>query len=129
MAVMATKNTKAQGKAKKPARRAWGSTPGAKTQAATNDHDVARRWQEYWKCRKDLEEAVAAVRSAEQELTTARELERTRRELFDRTKNSLKELLEVEPASARAGSGKKTLEFPLAEPKGADTSEKLPAPR
>ena len=122
------KNTKAQGKAK-PARRASGSTAGAKSQAATNDRDVARRWQEYWKCRKDLEEAVAAVRSAEQELAAARDLERTRRELFDRTKNSLKDLLEVEPASAHATSGKKTLEFPLGEPKRAETSEKLPAPR
>ena len=122
---MATKHSKRPGRAKAATRR--GATGDAKGEATSN-RDVARRWQEYWKCRTDLEEAVAAVRAAEQKLAVSRELEHTRRELFDRTKNSLKELLEVEPASARSGTGRKGLELPL-EPKSAEASDKLPAPR
>jgi hypothetical protein len=83
---------KARGK-KAPAKAK--ASPGRK--AGT---EVERTWRDYLQCRTELEKAVAAVQEAETSLAAARELERSCREVFDRTKNGLKSLLEVEPASA-----------------------------
>jgi len=58
--------------------KAKASKPGPKK------NDVEHRWREYWQCRTALEKSVAAVRSAQQNLAEARQLERTRREVFDR---------------------------------------------
>lgn len=65
------------------------------------ESDVEARWREYWECRTALESAVQAVVGAQAQLTEAREEERQRREVFDRTKNALRDLLEVEPASSQ----------------------------
>lgn len=69
---------------------------------AKQETDVERRWREYWECRQALESAVDAVREAEARLSEARETERERRSVFDRTKDDLRDLLEVEPASSKA---------------------------
>ncbi|MEM6990492.1 MAG: hypothetical protein AAF721_08345 [Myxococcota bacterium] len=86
------------------ARRAKGR--GAGTPAA-EESDVERRWREYWECRTALESSVAAVVAAQTALAEAKEDERARRAVFDRTKEALRDLLEVEPASSatRAAEG------------------------
>lgn len=70
--------------------------------------EVEQRWQEYWTCRKELEEAVATVREAEASLAAARELEHERRTIFESTKDSLKRMLEVEPASSSSPAGSRS---------------------
>jgi hypothetical protein len=62
--------------------------------------EVERQWRGYWQCRTELEEAVSAVQQAEKSLSSARDLERTRREVFERTKRALEGLLEVQPPGA-----------------------------
>ena len=83
--------------AKKTSAKAAGRGRGAKEET-----DVERRWREYWECRQALESAVESVREAEARLAEARETERERRLVFDRTKDDLRDLLEVEPASSKS---------------------------
>ena len=94
----------AEGKAKTK----QSSTKGPKAPAAkssgksgkrSTQTEVERRWNEYWRCRKQLEEAVAEVAAAQESLAVAMELERSRRAVFEETKRSLEQLLEVEPPS------------------------------
>ena len=59
---MATKNSKRPGSAKAAPRRGTAGNASNGKGAGTNNRDVARRWQEYWKCRTELESAVVAVR-------------------------------------------------------------------
>jgi hypothetical protein len=70
-------------------------TPGA--QAAVV---VERRWTEYLTWRKQLEEAVEQVRSATGALDGARQQERACRAEFDKVKQALIKLLDVEPIRA-----------------------------
>ncbi len=97
---------------KKATKKATRRTPATKTargrkasRPAAEETDVERRWREYWECRTALEASVAAVRAAQTSLSEAREDERERREVFDRTKSALRDLLEVEPASSSADPG------------------------
>ena len=123
------KKTKSSARAKaKPARRAKPQPKKAAAKARTKatakpksaakragkENDVERHWRDYRQCRSELEKAVASVRQAEQTLTAARELERGRREVFDRTKEALKGLLEVEPASGTS-SPSTVLDFPSSD--------------
>ena len=76
---------------KKPTKKA--KATGGKSKAKRSggqSTELERNWSEYWRCRTELEEAVAAVQAAEASLASARELERTRREVFDSTKDALK---------------------------------------
>jgi len=82
-----------------PSRTARAATSASDSAKATGTSGVERHWREYWKCRTKLEQAVEAVRAGEKNLATARELERACREEFDRNKENLKRLLEVEPAA------------------------------
>ena len=82
---------------RKPKRKAKAASKRRSSSAKT---EVERRWREYWSCRKDLEEAVDAVRAAQTSLAEAAELERTRRAVFEKTKDALKQLLEVESPTA-----------------------------
>ena len=90
-----TKKKASATKAKpKPRAKAAASATGAQSQG------VEARWREYWECRTALESAVAAVRAAQTQLAEARSEEKERRRVFDQTKNALRDLLEVEPASS-----------------------------
>lgn len=86
--------------AKRAGKKRAGKAKGGSRQAT----EVERTWREYWQCRTELEQAVTAVQEADKSLASARALESTCREVFDRTKNSLESLLEVEPASADRGA-------------------------
>lgn len=104
------RSTRAKAKvAPKRGDKASGKKTKAKAKAGPKKNDVEHRWREYWQCRTALEKSVAAVRDAQQNLAEARQLERTRREVFDQTKNALKDLLEVEPAG---GTTSALLDFP-----------------
>lgn len=94
-----TKKTAAKKAPKKAAKKTSAKAAG---RGAKDETDVERRWREYWECRQALESAVDAVREAEARLAEARETERERRSVFDRTKDDLRDLLEVEPASSKA---------------------------
>jgi hypothetical protein len=94
-------------KAKKPAtkrpagRRTGSATTGAKARSKSGaETEVEKRWQEYWDCRKRLEEAVARVRTAREALQQAQESEHARRIEFDKVKGTLTTLLDVEPATS-----------------------------
>ncbi len=65
------------------------------------DSGVEKRWREYWKCRKELEDAVEKVRAAREALNGALDAERSRREAFEDVKRTLTDLLDVEPAGPR----------------------------
>ena len=88
---------------KKTSKKKAGKTKARPVGGGRRSSEVERTWSEYWQCRTALEKAVVAVQEAEESLSSARDLERTCREVFDRTKNSLKSLLEVEPASGDRG--------------------------
>lgn len=67
----------------------------------TSRSDVERRWQEYWRCRTELEQACNAVRQAQTSLGAAVDKEKKCRSVFEESKKVLKDLLEVEsPASS-----------------------------
>lgn len=94
----APKKTPKKSAQRAPAKR---TAPRGRAPAARGEEsEVETRWREYWECRTALESAVQAVRDAQAQLTEARNEERQRREVFDRTKNALRDLLEVEPASS-----------------------------
>ena len=95
-----TKKKTAKKAPKKAAKKASAKATGRGR--AKEETDVERRWREYWECRQSLESAVEAVREAEARLAEARETERERRSVFDRTKDDLRDLLEVEPASSKS---------------------------
>jgi hypothetical protein len=67
--------------------------------------EVEQRWNEYWTCRKQLEETIEQVRASRAQLTEIQAVEREHRTAFEDTKRSLKQLLEVEPAAAGADNG------------------------
>ncbi len=100
----AKKKTKARAKPKSKPRAKAASTAqksaakGTRKKAGT---EVERRWKEYWRIRKELEDVVAKVRSAKEALDAAMDLERTKREDFDETRRILTQLLDVEPAGPR----------------------------
>lgn len=94
--------TKKKTAKKAPKKAAKKTSARAAARAGNDETDVERRWREYWECRQALESAVDAVREAEARLAEARETERERRSVFDRTKDDLRGLLEVEPASSKA---------------------------
>lgn len=94
--------TKKKAAKKAPKKAAKKTSARASGRGAEEETDVERRWREYWECRQALESAVDAVREAEARLSEARETERERRSVFDRTKDDLRDLLEVEPASSKA---------------------------
>jgi len=88
--------------AKRPAPKAAGRTrtsAGGRGSGGPQS-EVEKHWQEYWDCRKRLEEAVAKVRSARDALQQAQEAERARRIEFDKVKGTLTTLLDVEPAAS-----------------------------
>jgi hypothetical protein len=90
--------------------------------------EVERRWREYWDNRKALESAVTAVRDAQAKLATARDAERGLREKFEATKDSLKQLLEVEPAGGGPRGGAR-LELPPAPPEPDESGKAKAGPR
>ena len=103
----ATKKTKARTssrgaapKKKAPAAKAARSGKASAPAPTEPGSDVEARWNEYWQCRTALEAAVTAVREAQARLAEAKTEEKERRRVFDQTKNALRELLEVEPASS-----------------------------
>jgi hypothetical protein len=101
MARRATKKTKKAAKkrsAGKPAAASRTSAKGRRKSGAGTE--VEKRWQEYWDCRKRLEETVELVRSAREALQQAQEAERARRIEFDKVKGTLTTLLDVEPATS-----------------------------
>jgi hypothetical protein len=104
---------------------------GRRPKSATGGRatEVERRWSEYWQQRTELEEAVAAVREAEQALGTARDLERKRRSAFETAKSSLQTLLEVESPTASAAAARRMLELPPSEPKPAKVADKPTPPK
>ncbi len=89
---------------KAPAKAATRAKPSRSAKRGKGETEVERHWRDYQQCRSELETAVSAGRDAEQTLASARELERSRREVFDRKKQTLMGLLEVEPASASGPS-------------------------
>ena len=100
--------------------KAAGSEPGS---------DVEARWNEYWQCRTALEAAVTAVREAQARLADAKAEEKERRRVFDQTKNALRDLLEVEPASSASPSASTRSLFDagtrlgVVEPEAADDDD------
>ena len=72
----------------------------AKKAQTSAKNDVEKRWSEYWRLRKELEDAVAKVRTAREGLSKAMELERGRCAQFEQVKAALTKLLDVEPAAA-----------------------------
>ncbi|MEM7205110.1 MAG: hypothetical protein AAF628_32955 [Planctomycetota bacterium] len=102
----AQKSSAKKGAAKKAARK------GGARKAAGPGTEVEGRWREYWQCRVDLEEALAAVTEAESTLTAARELAGARREAFDRTKATLKKLLEVDGVPGEGADAQRLLGLP-----------------
>lgn len=108
--------TTGRGSARKPAKKAPVASASASARpkpSSSQSSEVEQRWNEYWECRTSLESAVATVREAQERLREAREQERERRATFDRTKQALRDLLEVEPASSSTdvspGDGSKRL--------------------
>jgi len=95
-----TAKKKTAKKAPKKAAKKTSTKASGRGRTGKDETDVERRWREYWECRQALESAVEAVREAEARLAEARETERERRTVFDRTKDDLRGLLEVEPASS-----------------------------
>lgn len=127
MARPTKKNARATAKA--PTRKNPAASKAGKAKRGQGQQtDVERRWRQYWQHRTDLEAAVAEVTRCEASLTTARQLERTRREVFNQAKSHLQELLEVETAGAAA---RKQVDFrgepKPARPERGDSKDK-PAP-
>ena len=85
--------------AQRPAPAAAAKRAGASKGSAGGE--VTRRWADYWKCRKQLEESVERVRAATQALRSAQEQEKARRVEFDEIKRSLTKLLDVDPVAPR----------------------------
>lgn len=122
----ASSGASTRGRRSGAARSKAGSSSASSSEASRGRSEVEQRWHEYWEARTALEEAVATVRGAQDTLEHAKELERTRREVFETTKQTLKMLLEVEPASSSTGpsadhSGANLIDFG-AEVRGASTS-------
>jgi len=105
-------------KGKSPARTA--PKAGKRAPKRKGNTEVERRWADYLSQRTSLEQAVTAVRAAEEELSSAREIERARRKEFDTCKESLEQLLEVESATAARSQRKRPfdLQGPSSSPPG-----------
>jgi hypothetical protein len=86
-------------------------------------NEVERRWNEYWSCRQQLEDAVEKVRLAREVLQKAQEAERERRAEFEGIKRSLTALLDVEAPGASQRQAVATLPQPAGSPGSA------PAPK
>lgn len=130
---MARKKTRTRAKKKAPTRTARAKArpkPAAKPKPAARARrakgapgsDVERRWNEYWACRKKLEEAVEEVRGAREALQVAQDAERACRSEFETIKGSLTDLLDVEPASGARSQ-------PTAVPRQGGAPQGLPAPQ
>jgi hypothetical protein len=79
--------------------------------------EVERRWAAYLKERIMLEDAVKAVRLAEQTLTKVREQERQLRKSFEESKTTLEPLLDVENATTPKSPTVRILEsVPMTKP-------------
>lgn len=106
-----TTKAKTKGRTKKAANTARRST--ARKGGAGKGSEVERCWAQYLQHRTALESAVEAVQAAQQELASAREIERSRRAEFDKSKQALERLLEVETAASKGGGPRsKPVELP-----------------
>lgn len=87
------------------------SSPKGKSSKKSGGTEVEKRWAEYWRCRKQLEEACESVSSAQEKLAEAMELERSRRTVFEETKKALELLLEVAPPSPTPSAPQRPLDL------------------
>lgn len=100
--------TKKAAKKKAPRKKA-AKKAAPKRKPKAKGPDVQKTWREYLQHRTALEQAVAAVRAAEETLTRAREAEASRREVFNNAKSALEGLLEVAPATGAPSEGQGNL--------------------
>ncbi len=135
-----TKKVPARSKAKakaKPAKKPAPAKAKARGSAATSvrkkkseaESEVEKHWQQYWDCRKRLEEAVSLVRAAREALAQAQEQERGRRIEFDKVKGSLTSLLDVDPVAGQSGRPRSVQQLQsdaLELAQSSDESRRLP---
>lgn len=98
------KKAKAKPKAKRkaaPKKKPAKAAP-KKRKGKSGGTEVEKRWAEYWRCRRQLEEACDTVREAQGRLSEALQLEQERRSVFEETKAALEQLLEVAPPTPDA---------------------------
>ena len=113
---------KAGGKAKKKAGK---SKPAKRKGKGKRGTEVERRWSTYLDQRSGLEEAVEAVRVAQESLAEAREEERKVRGAFDSAKEALEQLLEVEPAASARSQSRPLGDVPVLSLKDSKGTPKL----
>ncbi len=118
---------KAKANAKAKAR--GGAATSVRKKKSEAESEVEKHWQQYWDCRKRLEEAVSLVRAAREALAQAQEQERGRRIEFDKVKGSLTNLLDVDPVagqSVRPRSVQQLQSDALELAQSSDESRRLP---
>jgi hypothetical protein len=116
------KKVRSAGKTKKKAAR---GKPAKRKGKAKRGTDVERRWSAYLDQRSSLEQAVEAVRAAQESLSEAREEERKVRGDFDSAKEALEQLLEVEPAASARSQSRPLGDVPVLSLKDSKATPKL----
>jgi len=99
--------------AHKTRKKAAKGKPAARKGKAKRGTEVERRWSAYLEQRRSLEQAVEAVRTAQESLAEAREEERKVRGKFDGAKTALEQLLEVEPAASSRSPSRPVGDVPV----------------
>jgi hypothetical protein len=116
------KRVRSAGKTKKKAAR---GKPAKRKRKAKRGIEVERRWSAYLDQRSSLEQAVEAVRTAQESLSEAREEERKVRGDFDSAKEALEQLLEVEPAASARSQSRPLGDVPVLSLKDSKGTPKL----
>jgi hypothetical protein len=116
------KRVRSAGKTKKKAAR---GKPAKRKRKAKRGTEVERRWSAYLDQRSSLEQAVEAVRAAQESLSEAREEERKVRGDFDSAKEALEQLLEVEPAASARSQSRPLGDVPVLSLKDSKGTPKL----
>ena len=113
-------------KSKRPPKKVRSAGKPAKRKGkAKRGTEVERRWSAYLDQRSSLEQAVEAVRAAQESLSAARDEERKVRGDFDSAKEALEQLLEVEPAASARSQSRPLGDAPVLSLKDSKGTPKL----